>query len=420
MSESEKVITNWAGNVTFGCSEFAEPTSLDELRAVVARSGRVRVLGGGHSFSPLADTTGTLISLSHLASAEPELDTERGTVRVPAGYTYHQLVSWLHGSGWTVPNTASLPHILVVGACCTATHGSGNRNGNLATGVRALTLVTGDGDLITTERGDPDFEGAVVSLGALGVVVDLTLDLVPAFDVRQHLYQNLPLEALAENFDEISAAAYSVSLFPISWNDPIEQVWLKQRPEESAPDQVYGAPPASVPLSPIPGQDPAVNTEQLGTPGPAHTRLPHFRPDVTPSSGSELQSEYLLPREHAVSAIRAVHELRARVGALSWCSEIRTIAADRLWLSPAYQRDLVALHFTWRYDPPAVAALLPVLEGALLPYQPLPHWGKLHTMSPETIRAGYPRLSEFVDLAARLDPNGTFRNAFLDRYVLGD
>ena len=416
---SRAAITNWAGNITFGCSELAEPSSVDELRSLVGRAGQLRVLGGGHSFSALADTSGTLLSLAGIA-AEPELDSERGTVRVPAGYTYHRLLSWLDGSGWTVPNTASLPHILVAGACCTATHGSGNTNGILATNVRALTLVTADGDLVTMQRGSSDFEGAVVSLGALGVAVDLTLDLVPAFEVRQQVYLGLGLDALAANFEAITASGYSVSMFPISWRDPIDQVWLKQRIDEPVPEELYGAHRADVPLSPIPGQDPAMCTEQLGVPGPAHTRLPHFRPDVVPSSGSELQSEYLLPREHAVPAIQAVHRLHEQLDELSWCSEIRTVAADELWLSPAYHRDLVALHFTWRYDPAAVARFLPTLEQALRPYEPLPHWGKLHTIDPETVRAGYPRLADFTTLARRLDPDGVFRNDFLNRYLFAE
>ena len=160
-------------------------------------------------------------------------------------------------------------------------------------------------------------------------------------------------------------------------------------------------------------------TEQLGVPGPWHERLPHFRMDHTPSSGAELQSEYLIPRHHAVAALRAVDAVRDRFAPLLQVSELRTVAADGLWLSTAYGRPSVAIHFTWQPDWEAVRRVLPTVEAALAPFEPRPHWGKLFTMSPEAVRSTYERLPRFVELADRHDPERRFRNAFLDRWLGG-
>ncbi len=154
-------------------------------------------------------------------------------------------------------------------------------------------------------------------------------------------------------------------------------------------------------------------------PGPWHERLPHFRLDHVPSAGDELQTEYMLDRRHLGAALEALAGLRARIAPLVFTSEIRTIAADELWLSPSQGRSSVALHFTWRPDWPAVRELLPAIEGALDPFEPRPHWGKLFTMAPEVVASRYPRRPAFVELASRLDPEGVFRNAFVDRYVFG-
>jgi alditol oxidase len=162
---------------------------------------------------------------------------------------------------------------------------------------------------------------------------------------------------------------------------------------------------------------PAYTTPQLGIPGPWHERLPHFLPEFTPSAGSELQSEYLLPRERARDAIRSIDGVSDRVAALVQISEIRTVAADDLWLSPSYQRDTVAIHFTWTDDVRAVAAVLPVVESQLEPFRARPHWGKLFTMSPEVVAGLYDRLPDFQRLVRRFDPAGKFGGAFTDTYI---
>jgi alditol oxidase len=413
--------TNWAGNIAFGAPDFARPATLGELQSVVARAARVRVLATGHSFNDLADSPGTQVSLSALP-AGLETDSAASVVQVPAGLTYAQLAAGLDARGLALHNLASLPHISVAGACATATHGSGPANQNLAAAVTALTLVTTDGDLLELARGDDGFDGAVVHLGALGVVVSLTLDVVPSFTVAQRVYENLPLAALDDHFAALMAAGYSVSLFT-DWRAPrLTQLWIKQRlpaPEISPVTQEpwFTAVPASGPRNPVPGTSPDACTEQLGVPGPWYARLPHFRPDFRPSAGDELQSEYLLPAGHAVPALHALSQIRDRLAPVLRICEIRMVAADDLWLSTCYRQDSVAFHFTWIPDAPAVLPAVTLVEHQLAPFAPRPHWGKVFTTAPETLRSGYERLPAFVDLARRLDPTAKFRNAYTERYL---
>jgi xylitol oxidase len=410
--------TNWAGNITFRAAQIHRPATRDELRRIVSRSARVRAIGSGHSFTDIADSPGDLVSLADLPQ-EMDVDTGGATVRVSGGLRYSDLCGRLHEKGWALHNLGSLPHISIVGSCATATHGSGDRNGNLATMVAALELVTATGDIVTLRRGDPGFDGAVVGLGALGVVAAVTLDLVPTFDARQHVYEGLALEVLEERFDEIVSAPYSVSLFT-RWRDTsIDQVWVKSTDPWPAGQEWHGARLADGPRHPLPGM-PTVNcTEQMGVPGPWHERLPHFRPDFTPSSGEELQSEYLVPRRHAVEALRALAGLRERIAPVLQVCEIRTVAADRLWMSSAYGQDVVALHFTWHKDIEGVLPVISLIEERLTSLAPRPHWGKLFTMPPETLRSRYERFPDFAALVRHHDPAGKFGNDFLTRHLFG-
>ncbi|MDQ1740830.1 MAG: alditol oxidase, partial [Pseudonocardiales bacterium] len=362
---------NWAGNVSFEAARCCRPSTLDELRELVAGSERIRALGTGHSFNRIADTTGTLVSLAGLPTVI-EVDSAASVVEVSAGLRYGELAEELHRRGFALHNLGSLPHISVAGACATATHGSGDQNANLATAVAALELVTADGELRVLERtGDTaaEFFGSVVGLGSLGIVSRLWLDIEPTFSVRQHVYDNLSHGQLIEHLDQILAGAYSTSLFTRWQPEPVYQVWRKRRvtadDDGGAEPVFFGATAAPVARHPLPGMTGENCTEQFGRIGPWHERLPHFRLEFIPSRGEELQSEYLVPRQLARQAIDAVAQIGDRVSPVLQICELRSIAADRFWLSPSYQRDSLGLHFTWVPDAAAVTPVLVEIERRL-------------------------------------------------------
>ncbi|MCU1476045.1 MAG: FAD-binding protein [Subtercola sp.] len=412
---------NWAGNYEFGAARLHTPSSVEEVQAIVAGSPHVRALGTRHSFNDLADASGDLISLVDLP---PELviDADARTVTLAAGTRYGTVAAALQSEGWALHNMGSLPHISVAGAISTGTHGSGNRNGSLATAVSGLEFVTGRGELAQVTRQAPSFAGMVVSLGALGVVTRVTLDIQPTFDVRQDVYVELPWDALLESFEEITGAAYSVSLFTNWRGDSLEQLWLKTRLEAGEPrvlpGTVFGATSSLSKIATLAGAELDNTTMQGGVPGPWSERLPHFRFDATPSNGDELQSEFFVDRAHAAAALSVVRSLGERIAPLLLVTELRTVAADELWLSMAYERESLAIHFTWKNEPAAVFALLPDLEAALAPFGARPHWGKVFTGDARSVVPLYERMPEFAALAGVYDPDRQFRNDYLER-VLG-
>ncbi|MEG9249245.1 FAD-binding protein [Arthrobacter sp. Soc17.1.1.1] len=412
---------NWAGNYEYRARTIEHPTSLSDLQRAVAGATRVSALGSRHSFNDIADSPGILVSLDVLDPAV-DIDEAALTVMVGAGVRYGVLAAHLQQRGYALHNLASLPHISIGGAIATATHGSGNRNGNLATAVVGLELVTASGDVLSVTKGDDDFDGMVVGLGALGVVHRVTLRIEPTFDVRQDVFTDVPWDAVLADYDAATSSAYSVSLFTDWSGDTIVQAWLKSRVDSGspAPSSFYGGTAADRPLHMVPGMAADHCTQQLGVPGPWSERLAHFRLAFTPSNGDELQTEYLVGREHAVAAIDAMRTLAPRISPLLQVSEVRSMAADELWLSSNYRRDGIALHFTWKPMQPEVEALLPELEAALAPFAARPHWGKLFAADAVQLAPLYPRFDDFRALARRLDPEGKFRNAFLDRTVFGD
>jgi xylitol oxidase len=415
-------LTNWAGNITYSTDQVEEAASIEQIRAVLRAQDKVKVLGTRHCFNSIADSRHHLLSLKPMHEVAA-IDAVARTVTVDAGVTYGQLGPYLDGKGFALHNLASLPHISIAGACSTATHGSGEKNGNLATAVSAVEIVNAGGDVVKLSRKSDgeQFRGAVVGLGALGVITRITLDIQPTYSVRQYVYENLPLSEMKTHFDEIQASGYSVSLFTDWQKQRVNEVWIKSRvgdgPGFAAPGEFFGAKPAVRNLHPIAELSAENCTEQMGVAGPWYERLPHFRMGFTPSAGKELQSEYFVPRRNAVDAILAVERLRDQVTPHLLISEIRTIAADDLWMSTCYHQPSVTIHFTWKQDWPAVRRLLPIIERELSPFQPRPHWGKLFTLPPAQLHSQYEKLSDFRQLAAKYDPKGKFRNDFLNTNV---
>lgn len=418
---ANEVLTNWSGNITYSTERVHEASTVDQIRSYLRSESKLKVLGTRHCFNSIADSHYNLLSLKPMQ--EMTLDTVAKTVTVGPGVTYGQLGPYIDAKGFALHNLASLPHISVAGAITTATHGSGEKNGNLASAVSGLEFVTASGDLVklSRESNAAEFQGAVVGLGALGVITRVTLKVQPTYQVRQWVYEDLPLRQMQDHFDKIQAAGYSVSLFT-DWRDKkISELWIKCRVGQgrpfAAPQEFFGATLAKRNLHPIIALSAENCTEQMGVPGPWYDRLPHFRMGFTPSAGKELQTEYLLPRQHAVEAILAIERLQDQVSPHLFISEIRTIAADDLWMSTCYQRPSVAIHFTWKPDWPAVRNVLPVIERELTPFQARPHWGKLFTMAPAELRRRYEKLDDFRELAAEYDPKGKFRNDFLNTNV---
>ncbi len=419
MTEAETPVPerNWAGNYTYRAQKLYRPTTIEQVQQIVANAASVHMLGSRHSFNDIADSS-VLISLENLP-ADVIVDHEAHTASFSGGVKYGDLAKTLNKEGVALHNLASLPHVSVAGAIATATHGSGVTCGNLATAVAGLEIVTSSGEIVKASRGDPDFDGLVVGLGTLGAVVRITLDVQPVYEVRQRVFESLTWKAFYDHFDAITSCGYSVSIFT-RWGQTHEQVWVKSRmdePDRSEAD-LFGAVAARVDRHPIIELDPTPCTPQLGRPGLWSDRLPHFRMGYTPSNGQEIQSEYLLPRRHALEAIEAVRALADRIRPLLLVSEIRRVAADRLWMSMNYEQDSVGIHFTWKREPEAVQQMVAQIEGVLIPFQARPHWGKVFQANAATIAPLYKRHADFVSLQKRLDPRGAFCNSWFKTSLL--
>lgn len=417
-------LKNWAGNFEFSTDRLYDAASVEQVQELVKKYNKLKVIGSRHCFNRIADSTDNLISLRGMDKVLA-LNDKAQSVTVGSAMKYGQLSPYLDSKGFALHNLASLPHISIAGACATATHGSGIKNKNLSAAVSAMEFVTANGEVVqlSREKDGENFLAAVVNLGALGVVTKVTLDIEPSYQMRQDVYLNLPLNQLKDHFEEIMSAGYSVSLFTDWQKNNVNEIWIKSRVGEGSSftlqPEFFGAKAATKNLHPIVELSAVNCTEQMGVPGPWYERLPHFRMGFTPSSGKELQSEYFVPRHNAVDAILAVQRLGDQVRPHLLISEIRTIDADNLWMSPCYKQSCVTIHFTWKPDWPSVSKLLPVIEKELFPFNARPHWGKLFTISSTRLKSLYEKLPDFQKLVKTYDPKGKFRNEFLDRNIYG-
>lgn len=400
--------TNWSGTVEFE-QPLLQPSSVGEVQVAVQEHDQVTALGTAHSFSPVALAAGVQVCTTALPM-DLVISPDRRSVTIGAGTPYAVLGPALHAEGLALAAMASLPHISVGGAVATCTHGSGDDIGTLSSAVQRLEVILPDGDVRTIARDhDADFAGWVVAVGQLGISVRVTLAVEPTYDITQSVLVGLDLDVVEEKFDEVFSAATSVSVFTRWRPEPDGQLWLKRRIDRAwaeSPD--FAASPSPVKMHPLETLDPIHCTEQ-GIPGAWHERLPHFRAEFTPSSGDEIQAEYLLPRSNAVAAIHAIRAMHERITPLLHVTEIRSMCADDLWLSPAYGRDTVGIHFTWHKDE-RIFDVLPAIEEVVLPLGARPHWGKVSTASPAALAAAYPLMPEFAALVEQVDPRGKFRS----------
>jgi xylitol oxidase len=409
--------TNWAGNLTYATQQLFQPSTIPEIQELIQKSKKLRALGTRHSFNSIADSDSALVSTSAF-NRVLELNRKNNTVTVEAGIKYGELCGYLHGNGYALHNLASLPHISVAGACATATHGSGIKNGNLGIAVTAIEFINGKGDLVklSREKNGDQFCGTVVNLGALGIVTKMTLAIQQAFTMKQEVFQDMPVTELEKNFETIMSSGYSVSLFTNWKTKNINQVWIKSKTGEegSFSTGFYGSIPAKNNLHPLEDLSAENCTDQLGIDGPWYDRLPHFKMGFTPSSGKELQTEYFIPFEYAYEGLKAIEKMNEKISPYLFVSEIRSVAADDLWMSPFYKKTCVAFHFTWKQEWNEVQQLLPLIEKALAPYRAIPHWGKLFSMRPAVLQGRFERLNDFKDLMVNQDPQGKFRNQYID------
>ncbi len=416
-------LKNWAGNLTYSTDNVQYPKSVAEVQQVVKQHSKLKALGTRHCFNTIADSKDDLLSTKELNKVV-SLDTKAHTVTVEAGIKYGELAPYLDQHGFALHNLASLPHISVGGSITTATHGSGIKNGNLSSAVTGLEVVIADGSIVHfSKAADPEkLNAVVVGLGAIGVITKVTLQIEPTYQMRQRVFLKLPMATLKANFEKIVSAGYSVSLFTDWQSDSINEVWIKSRVDtdkDHNQPEFYGAKAATKNLHPIYEHSAEACTEQMGVPGPWYERLPHFKMGFTPSSGKELQSEYFVPLQHAVEAIAAVARLGKQVGPHLFITEIRTIAADDLWMSTAHKQTSVTIHFTWKPETEAVLKLLPLIEKELAPFNARPHWGKVFTLAPKVLQSRYEKLADFKKLVAEYDPKGKFRNDFLAHNIYG-
>jgi alditol oxidase len=413
---------NWAGTFHYSTNRVLQPVSVEQVQQAVNSVSSLRALGTRHSFNGIADST--VAQISTLGLRDFKLDPAAKTVTVGAGLKYGDLAVQLDKAGFALANMASLPHISVGGSIATATHGSGLRNGNLATAVRAIEFVAADGSLHTLSRdADGDaFHGAVVGLGSLGVVTHITLDVEPTYNMTQIVYRGLNINELQHNFEAIMNTGYSLSLFTNWQHHEAWEVWIKRRVDqggaEAPPQTFYGATLAKEKLHPVLGQNPEKTTDQLNTIGKWYERLPHFKMEFTPSTGREIQTEYFVPFESAYQAVLAVESLKDQITPHLFVTELRSVAADDLWMSMAYKRRSLAIHFTWKPEWDAVLKVIPQIEAKLKPFYPRSHWAKVNTLHAAQIDAIYPRVADFKALIGRYDPKGKFVNAYMNEKIL--
>ena len=406
---------NWSKNVDFNDRGYLQPDSLTELQELIRSNAKIRARGTAHCFNEIANTSSYAINLAKMPRVI-EVSAETKSVKVSPGLTYGELAPVLHSQGWALNNLASLPHISIAGSISTGTHGSGIKNQNLANQVLSLDMVTAEGELRHIDRTSPAFNALVVGLGLGGIVYQYELKIEPTFEVRQVIYPDIPLDVLQRSFDQIMGSAYSVSYFTDWSSAQVGNLWCKFRDDEVIPESIGGSGKADKKFHPIPSVDPVACTEQLGVPGHWHDRLSHFKLEFTPSVGEEIQTEFFVDRKDAAAAIEAVSQLGSEITPLLWITELRTFAADNLWLSGAYERDCLAIHFTWK----KLDAIYPVIEkveAALRPFNYRPHWGKVFTADATYLKSVYPKMAEFQALVQALDPTKKFENSFTRTFL---
>lgn len=406
---------NWAGNIEFQDDKTLAPKSIAEIQNIVLTNPKVRARGSAHCFNTIADTKYVALVLDQMPK-EIIIDKEKKSVTVSAGLKYGEVAEELHKNGWALHNLASLPHISIAGAIATGTHGSGANNGSLATAVKSFDIVLADGSLRNVNSSEGDlYYGGVIALGLVGIVVRMELEIRPTYNLGQNVYLGMKRDNFRDNFDAIMGSGYSVS-YVTTWQQEIAgEVWVKFLEGRTPPEVLFGSHCATEKLHLLKHHSPEPCNDQLGIIGPWHLRLPHFKMEFTPSSGSELQSEFFVNKDHAKSALLELEAIADQISIPLLGSEIRTIASDNFWMSPQYKSDNVALHFTWKQVPETFEAVKEI-EKILKPFDYRPHLGKIFTATPSYISSVFPKFKDFQELICQIDPSNKFGNEMTERF----
>jgi FAD/FMN-containing dehydrogenase len=384
--------TNWSGAITSRPVAFERPHDEAAIAAVVARAARegrvVRPLGSGHSSSGLCATDGVLVSLERWSGVE-SVDPTSGCVTVRAGSVLHDLGAGLLGHGLALENLGDIDRQTLAGALATGTHGTGRALGNLASRVRGLRLVTATGDVRTLDASQPELAGARVSLGALGVVSAVTLQALPAYRLHERVRRISLAEVLA-TFASEAARHRHFECFYFPRHDFAEAKSLD--PTVADPESVEGR-----------------EGERIG-----------WSADILPSV-RELkfhEMEYSVPEASGVACFGALAaRLRERHSGVAWPLEIRTVAADDAWLSPAHGRATCAISVHQDGRKPH-AEVFADLEPIFWEHGGRPHWGKWHRCDASRLAPLYPRWKDFVALREHFDPGERFLNEHLRGLLL--
>lgn len=435
MTRSGGVWQNWGRSASVRPQYVEYPASVGAVQRAVqsaARRGlKVKAVGAGHSFTGIAVAPGVLLDLRDL-SGVVEVDRARARVRLYAGTRLHQIPRLLAPYGLAMENLGDIDRQSLAGAISTGTHGTGARFGGIATQVVGATLVTASGELLTVDEDSDLLPAVAVSLGALGILVDVTLQCVPAF-VLEAVEHPEPLDDVLAMLPERAAASDHFEFYWFAHTDvaltkthtrlpesavraPLPRVgrWVDESLLSNGVYRVVCAAATVVPRIVPPFSRLAVRL----TGDREYTDISHRV--LTQSRNVRFREmEYALPAEEVEPAFRALQALIAARGwRISFPVEVRFAASDDLWMSTAHGRatGYIAVHRYWRENP---TAYFEAVEEIMLAHGGRPHWGKMHTRDAATLAERYPRFDDFVGVRDRLDPDRMFTNRYLAR-VLGE
>jgi FAD-linked oxidoreductase len=428
--------TNWAGNQTSHPVEVATPRRPDEVSAAILRAGArgipVKAVGAGHSFTAVAATDGLQLRLDALTGIT-RVDRERRRVRVLAGTPLHVLNPALHALGLALPNLGDIDRQSLAGAISTGTHGTGIRSQGIAAAVSGLVLALADGSLLECSADvEPRvFQAARVGLGALGVITEVELQCVPAFRLHAKEFGADLLEVLERVQDDVEAHDHvDMHWFPLTdrvlvkHNDRVADDhqgtplprWRALLDDELLSNRLFEV--TNRAASAAPAIVPRLNAVSARLLGAREYTDDSWRVFVAERKVRFRESEYAVPRAAVADVVMEVRAWLDRHRApLTFPLEIRFTGADDIWLSTAYQREnaYVAIHQYHRMDDHGAFA---AFEAIVAEHAGRPHWGKLHTLGAEELRAVYPRFDDFLEVRYQLDPGRRFTNPYLD-HVLG-